>query len=70
MMMGTLPREGSQRAKTMTALKASTMIMVLKRPKRSAMMPGRIRPNILINLLVKPFAVLSGLIARELTWLR
>ena len=59
MMMGTLPWEGSQRASTMTALKVLTMIMVLKRPKWSAMMPGRIRPNMLEGKLVTQFAALG-----------
>lgn len=53
MMMGTFPREGSHRASTMTALKVLTMIMVLKRPKRSAMMPGIIRPNMLEGVSVE-----------------
>jgi hypothetical protein len=60
MMMGTVPREGSQRARTMTAEKVLTMIMVLKRPKRSAMMPGRIRPKILLGVSVKLFAAVRG----------
>jgi hypothetical protein len=45
--MGTVPWAGSQRARTMTAVKVLTTIMVLKRPTRSATMPGRIRPKIL-----------------------
>jgi hypothetical protein len=55
MMIGTLPLEGSQRASTMTALKVLTTIMVLKRPKRSATMPGRMRPNMLVGVSVEIF---------------
>lgn len=46
--IGTLAAEGSQRARTRMAEKAVTIIMTLKRPRRSAMMPGRMRPKILI----------------------
>jgi hypothetical protein len=46
-MMGALLADGSHRARTIMAEKAVVMIMTLKRPNRSASMPGRIRPKIL-----------------------
>ena len=44
--IGAFPLEGSQRAKTIMAEKAVVVIITLKRPSLSAIMPGRIRPNI------------------------
>ena len=51
MMMGTLLRDGNQRARTMMAEKKLITIMVLKRPTRSATRPGKMRPNILKTLI-------------------
>ena len=48
-MMGAFDFEGSQRANTMIAENPVVMIMTLKRPTRSAMIPGKIRPKILCN---------------------
>lgn len=50
--MGALPREGSHRARTMMAEKAVVIIMTLNRPIRSAIMPGKIRPKILLQISV------------------
>jgi hypothetical protein len=51
--MGAFPFEGSQRASTMMAENAVVTIMTLNRPIRSAIMPGRIRPNILVGKVSK-----------------
>jgi len=48
--IGAFALAGSQRASTMTAENAVVMIMTLKRPILSAIMPGRIRPKILQEL--------------------
>ncbi len=48
--MGAFDFEGSQRPRTMMVEKAVVNIMTLKRPILSAIMPGRIRPNILLGL--------------------
>lgn len=46
-MMGALAADGSQRASTMMAEKLVVTIITLKRPNRSAIIPGRTRPKIL-----------------------
>jgi len=38
--------DGSHKARTMIAEKPEVRIITLKRPMRSATIPGRIRPNI------------------------
>lgn len=50
MMIGMLPDDGNHSPSTTIAEKAVVTIMTLNRPTRSAMMPGRIRPNILVLL--------------------
>jgi hypothetical protein len=46
-MIGALDLDGNHNPNTIIAENAVVIIMVLNRPKRSAKMPGRIRPNIL-----------------------
>ena len=48
-MIGAFDFEGNHRARTTMAEKRVVMIITLKRPKRSAKIPGRIRPNILFQ---------------------
>lgn len=45
MMMATIPLPGIHNARTMMAEKQVVIIMTLKRPNRSAMIPGMIRPK-------------------------
>jgi hypothetical protein len=52
--IGALPFAGSQRARTMMAEKVVVIIMTLNRPIRSAIIPGRIRPKILLSKLAPP----------------
>lgn len=44
-LLGALLALGSQRARTTMAEKPVVRIMMLKRPKRSARMPGNMRPK-------------------------